>query len=151
VPECLEVLAIVSLAVGGLSAVTVVIDLLRGHPQHMWIMDLVWPLAQSTYLQRRAGNRIFVCLAGVTTPPWPRNGKRAESELPRPGTTVEARLTDERSYKSQKGGRRARERGRRWRAVTRTGTEQSGHAGAFAAHNPRGGQHLARRFDPAER
>jgi hypothetical protein len=37
-------LARLSLAAGGISALAVVIDILRGHRQHMRIMNLVWPL-----------------------------------------------------------------------------------------------------------
>ncbi|KAA9008284.1 DUF4396 domain-containing protein [Histidinibacterium aquaticum] len=43
VPYWLELLAIVSLLAGFVSAAIVIFDL-RRHPQHMWIMNLVWPL-----------------------------------------------------------------------------------------------------------
>ena len=43
VPDWLHLLAIASLALPAAGAVVVLIDLLR-HPQHMWIMNLVWPV-----------------------------------------------------------------------------------------------------------
>jgi hypothetical protein len=43
VPEWLHVLSIVSLAVGGACFVIVLVDVIR-HPQHMWIMNVVWPV-----------------------------------------------------------------------------------------------------------
>lgn len=42
--QLLDVAAIVCLAAGLLSAVTIAIDILSGHPQHMWIMNAVWPI-----------------------------------------------------------------------------------------------------------
>ena len=42
--DFLVVIAWTSLALAALSAVAIVIDLLR-HPQHMWIMNVVWPLS----------------------------------------------------------------------------------------------------------
>ncbi|MEO1987176.1 MAG: DUF4396 domain-containing protein [Martelella sp.] len=42
-PEWLHLLAILSLTVAALSSVVIVIDEAR-HPQHMWIMNVVWPL-----------------------------------------------------------------------------------------------------------
>lgn len=44
VPVWLHVLAVVSLSVAGLSAVVIVADLLAGHRQQMWIMNVVWPV-----------------------------------------------------------------------------------------------------------
>jgi hypothetical protein len=44
VPEWLTVLATVSLVLAGLSALVMVIDIASGHRQHMWIMNVVWPL-----------------------------------------------------------------------------------------------------------
>ena len=43
-PHWLAPLAEVSLAVAGASALLIVADLLAGHRQHRWIMNLVWPL-----------------------------------------------------------------------------------------------------------
>ncbi|MGH8164548.1 MAG: DUF4396 domain-containing protein [Rhodanobacteraceae bacterium] len=43
--ETLHLVAVVCLIVGGLSALIIVIDLLAGHRQQMWIMDLVWPIS----------------------------------------------------------------------------------------------------------
>lgn len=40
----LEILAIASLCLAGACAVTIVLDLLAGHSQHMWIMNIVWPV-----------------------------------------------------------------------------------------------------------
>ena len=42
--SALPVIAIISLIIGGLSALIISIDLLAGHKQHMWIMNLVWPI-----------------------------------------------------------------------------------------------------------
>lgn len=43
-PDWLTVLAIVSLGLGGLCAIMIAADILAGHRQHMWIMNVVWPL-----------------------------------------------------------------------------------------------------------
>lgn len=43
-PEWLTVLAWTSLALGFASTLTIATDLLAGHRQHMWIMNLVWPI-----------------------------------------------------------------------------------------------------------
>jgi Domain of unknown function (DUF4396) len=43
-PIWLHWLAIASLLAGGICAVIIVIDLLAGHKQHMWIMNVVWPV-----------------------------------------------------------------------------------------------------------
>ncbi len=40
----LRAIAIVCLIVGGMSALIIVLDTLAGHPQQMWIMNLVWPI-----------------------------------------------------------------------------------------------------------
>ena len=40
----LELIAIISLSLGGLCALIIALDLLAGHPQKMWIMNLVWPI-----------------------------------------------------------------------------------------------------------
>ncbi len=42
-PAWLHTLAIISLAVGAVCAITIALDEAR-HPQRMWIMNLVWPL-----------------------------------------------------------------------------------------------------------
>lgn len=39
--ETLQIVAVVCLLVGATSALVVANDLLAGHPQHMWIMNLV--------------------------------------------------------------------------------------------------------------
>ncbi|MWD28273.1 DUF4396 domain-containing protein [Aquicoccus sp. SCR17] len=43
IPDWLHWLSIISLLAGGISALVVALDL-RKHPQHMWIMNVVWPL-----------------------------------------------------------------------------------------------------------
>lgn len=43
-PIWLHTLALFSLAIAGLSALWIVIDLISGHSQHMWIMNVVWPI-----------------------------------------------------------------------------------------------------------
>lgn len=43
-PSWLHILAITSLAVAGASFAVIVFDLVSGHPQHMWIMNVVWPV-----------------------------------------------------------------------------------------------------------
>ncbi len=40
----LDLVAISALVLGGLCAVVIAIDLCAGHPQQMWIMNLVWPI-----------------------------------------------------------------------------------------------------------
>lgn len=40
----LTVLSIVSLCIAGASALVVVLDLISGHKQHMWVMNIVWPI-----------------------------------------------------------------------------------------------------------
>ena len=42
--ETLQTIAIVCLLIGAASALIIVIDLLAGHKQHMWIMNVVWPI-----------------------------------------------------------------------------------------------------------
>lgn len=44
IPHWLTILAIISLAVGVASAAVVVADIMDGHRQHMWIMNIVWPI-----------------------------------------------------------------------------------------------------------
>ena len=41
-PDWLHALSIVSLTIGMLCALVAAVDVIR-HPQHMWIMDVVWP------------------------------------------------------------------------------------------------------------
>jgi hypothetical protein len=43
-PTWLTYLAIASLALGVLCALALLFDILAGHPQKMWIMDIVWPV-----------------------------------------------------------------------------------------------------------
>jgi hypothetical protein len=43
-PFWLPVLATASLVLAGLCALIITVDILRGHRQKMWIMDLVWPI-----------------------------------------------------------------------------------------------------------
>ncbi len=43
-PQWLTIIAIISLIAGALSAIVIIIDLLNGNKQHMWIMNLVWPI-----------------------------------------------------------------------------------------------------------
>ena len=43
-PGWLTALAIASLAVSGLCSLIIAIDLMAGHKQHMWIMNIVWPV-----------------------------------------------------------------------------------------------------------
>lgn len=43
-PAWLHILAIVSLSVAAVCAAWTVIDLLAGNKQHMWIMNIVWPI-----------------------------------------------------------------------------------------------------------
>ncbi|HEX5327031.1 MAG TPA: DUF4396 domain-containing protein [Acetobacteraceae bacterium] len=43
IPGWLHGLSIAALALGGVSALVIVADL-RRHRQHMWIMNLVWPI-----------------------------------------------------------------------------------------------------------
>lgn len=43
-PAWLSLLAAASLAAAGICSLVVVVDILRGNRQHMWIMNLVWPI-----------------------------------------------------------------------------------------------------------
>ena len=43
-PSWLTLLASISLGLAFVCSVIIVIDLLTGHPQKMWIMDVVWPI-----------------------------------------------------------------------------------------------------------
>ena len=43
-PDRLAILAIGSLIIAVLCALMIGIDILRGHRQHMWIMNIVWPI-----------------------------------------------------------------------------------------------------------
>ena len=40
----LKIIAIISLAIGGICLLIMVLDLLSGHAQKMWIMNIVWPV-----------------------------------------------------------------------------------------------------------
>ena len=44
IPNWLFLLAIASLSVAGLCSLIIGIDLIAGHRQHMWIMNIVWPV-----------------------------------------------------------------------------------------------------------
>jgi hypothetical protein len=44
IPDWLNILAIVALVTGAASALVIALDILAGHFQHMWIMNLVWPI-----------------------------------------------------------------------------------------------------------
>lgn len=44
IPAWLYAVSTVALAIAGLSAIVIVIDILAGHRQHMWIMNLVWAI-----------------------------------------------------------------------------------------------------------
>lgn len=43
-PEWLTILAIISLVIGVLCTLIIAADILRGYRQHMWIMNVVWPV-----------------------------------------------------------------------------------------------------------
>jgi hypothetical protein len=43
-PTWLHTLSVVSLFLAGICTAAIVIDILAGHKQHMWIMNLVWPI-----------------------------------------------------------------------------------------------------------
>jgi Domain of unknown function (DUF4396) len=43
-PDWLELLAWISLVTAGICVAIIVVDLLRGHRQKMWIMNVVWPV-----------------------------------------------------------------------------------------------------------
>ncbi len=42
--DLVRIVSMSSLVIGGVSALVIAIDLLAGHKQHMWIMNLVWPI-----------------------------------------------------------------------------------------------------------
>jgi hypothetical protein len=44
IPGWLYAVSIVALAIAGLSAIVIVVDMLAGYRQRMWIMNLVWPI-----------------------------------------------------------------------------------------------------------
>ncbi|HEU6448286.1 MAG TPA: DUF4396 domain-containing protein [Verrucomicrobiae bacterium] len=44
IPHWLVILSIASLALSGFCALVIVLDLLAGNSQHMWIMNIVWPV-----------------------------------------------------------------------------------------------------------
>jgi hypothetical protein len=43
-PEWLSIVAAVSLIVAGVCCLVIILDIGAGHRQHMWIMNLVWPI-----------------------------------------------------------------------------------------------------------
>lgn len=45
VPQWFTTLSIVMLILGGVCALVIVADILAGHKQHMWIMNVVWPVS----------------------------------------------------------------------------------------------------------
>jgi hypothetical protein len=44
IPYWLEIISILSLAMAGVCVLVIIIDIFMGHKQHMWIMNVVWPL-----------------------------------------------------------------------------------------------------------
>jgi hypothetical protein len=44
IPSWLYAVSIVALGIAGACAVAIIFDILIGHKQHMWIMNLVWPI-----------------------------------------------------------------------------------------------------------
>lgn len=44
IPIWLHSLSIIALVIAGLCAVIIALDILAGHRQHMWIMNIVWPV-----------------------------------------------------------------------------------------------------------
>lgn len=44
VPPWLPIISVISLIIGGVCALWIAVDIAAGHPQHMWIMNLVWPI-----------------------------------------------------------------------------------------------------------
>lgn len=44
IPQWFTMLSILMLVLGGLCALVIVLDLLLGNKQHMWIMNIVWPV-----------------------------------------------------------------------------------------------------------
>ena len=44
IPGWLYTLSIVGLGIGALCAILIVVDIMTGHRQHMWIMNVVWPI-----------------------------------------------------------------------------------------------------------
>lgn len=43
-PEWLQIIALISIGIGWVSCAIILFDLLAGHKQHMWIMNIVWPI-----------------------------------------------------------------------------------------------------------
>jgi hypothetical protein len=43
-PHLLSTVAAISLVVAAACSLTIAIDVLAGHRQHMWIMNIVWPV-----------------------------------------------------------------------------------------------------------
>jgi hypothetical protein len=46
IPPWLELVSVVSLLIGCVCAVVIILDLFLGHAQHMWIMNIVWPITE---------------------------------------------------------------------------------------------------------
>ncbi len=44
IPQWFTILSLLMLALGGLCALWIALDLMLGHKQHMWIMNIVWPV-----------------------------------------------------------------------------------------------------------
>lgn len=45
IPHWLSVISVLMLVLGGVCAIVILIDLLLGNRQHMWIMNIVWPVS----------------------------------------------------------------------------------------------------------
>ncbi|HER34698.1 MAG TPA: DUF4396 domain-containing protein, partial [Halothiobacillaceae bacterium] len=44
IPNWFSELSVAMLLLGGLSSIVITVDLPMGHRQHMWIMNVVWPV-----------------------------------------------------------------------------------------------------------
>jgi hypothetical protein len=44
IPGWLFTVSVIALAIAALSALVIIFDIVTGHSQHMWIMNLVWPI-----------------------------------------------------------------------------------------------------------
>jgi hypothetical protein len=75
-PGWLHVLAIAFLVIAGLCFLIVLADLLAGHRQHMWIMNVVWPITMlysgplGLWFYFRAGRMSGPGHHGVQRPEW---------------------------------------------------------------------------------
>lgn len=45
IPNWLTILSVIMLLLGGICSLVIAMDLLSGHRQHMWIMNVVWPVS----------------------------------------------------------------------------------------------------------